>query len=91
MKTINGYSLEQNYPNPFNPSTTIAFTLTERSFVTLKVYDSLGREVSEIISGELSAGRYSRRWNAEGAPSGTYFYRLEAGSYSETKKLLLLK
>lgn len=88
---VEGYSLFQNYPNPFNPSTTITFTLSERSFVTLKIYDALGRVVSKVISEEMLPGRYARQWNAEGVASGTYFYRLDAGSYSETKKLILLK
>jgi len=85
------YALEQNYPNPFNPSTTIRFTLPEKSFVTLKVFDSLGREVSMLVSEELLPGTYSRQWNAEGLPSGAYFCRLEAGSYTETKKLIIIR
>jgi hypothetical protein len=90
-ESIDGYALQQNYPNPSNPSTTINFTLPEKSFVTLKVYDSLGREVSNLVSGEMLPGTYSRNWNADKFSSGVYFYRLQAGKYVETKKLVLLK
>jgi photosystem II stability/assembly factor-like uncharacterized protein len=83
--------LEQNYPNPFNPVTNLSFSIPKRSFVSVKVYDLLGREVSTIISEEMSAGIYTKQWNAVGFPSGVYFYRLQAGSYIETKKLVLLK
>jgi len=85
------FSLCQNYPNPFNPATTISFTLPSRSFVSLKVSDGLGREVATIVSGEMSAGSYSKQWDASGLPSGVYFYRLQAGSFTETKKLILLR
>jgi len=92
-------SLGQNYPNPFNPATTITFTLPAKSFVTLKVFDSLGREVSTLLSEEMLPGTYSRQWNAEGLPSGAYFYRLvanaippgQAGSYIETRKLVIIR
>jgi len=85
------YALSQNYPNPFNPSTTIAFALPSRSFVTLKIYDMLGREVAVLASEELAAGNYTRQWYAASLSSGIYFYRLEAGSFIQTKKLILLK
>jgi hypothetical protein len=93
------FTLHQNYPNPFNPSTTITFTLPEKSYVTLNVYDALGREISNLCSGEMLPGTYTRQWNAEGMSSGTYFYRFvanailsgRAGSYSETKKLIVIK
>jgi photosystem II stability/assembly factor-like uncharacterized protein len=85
------YVLSQNYPNPFNPSTTISFTLPLRSFVSLKVFDLLGRGVAIIVSEEMLAGNYSRQWNATNMPSGVYFYRLQAGSFTETKKLVLLR
>jgi hypothetical protein len=85
------YQLNQNYPNPFNPSTIISFNLPTRTFVTLKIFDLLGREVATLISEELSAGNYSRQWNASKLPSGIYFYRLQAGSYAQSKKLVLLK
>ncbi len=85
------FVLCQNYPNPFNPSTTISFYLPSKSSVSLKVFDALGREMSTILSEELQAGHYARQWCADGLPSGVYFYRLQAGSYSETKRLVLLR
>ncbi len=85
------YTLYQNYPNPFNPSTTISFSIPEGSFVTLKIYDMLGREVAILISEELSSGTYSQQWNAVGLAGGIYFYSLQAGSFVETMKLVLLK
>jgi hypothetical protein len=85
------FTLEQNYPNPFNPSTTISFSLPTQFFVSLKVFDLIGREIITIVSEELSAGTYTRQWNATGIPSGVYFYHLQAGSFSETKKLILLR
>jgi acetyl esterase/lipase len=84
-------SISQNYPNPFNPSTTITFTLAVESFVTLKVFDSLGQEVSTVVSEEMLPGTYSRQWNAERLPSGAYFYRIQVGSYTETKKLIVIR
>jgi hypothetical protein len=85
------FSLLQNYPNPFNPTTTISFNLSSRSFVSLKVFDLSGREVATIVSEEISAGNYSRQWNATNMPSGIYFYQLHSGNYSGTKKLVLLR
>ena len=85
------FSLGQNYPNPFNPTTTIWFSLPSKSFASLQVFDALGREVSVLLSEDLSAGTYSRRWNAEGFASGVYFYRLQAGSFTQTKKLIFLR
>ena len=86
-----GFALFQNYPNPFNPTTTISFSLPLKSFVSLKIFDVLGQEVSVLISEGLSPGTCSMRWNAEGLASGIYLYKLQAGSFSETKKLILLK
>jgi hypothetical protein len=85
------FRLEQNYPNPFNPVTNISFCIPYRSNVSLKIYDLKGEEIIKIISEELSAGNYSVHWNAEGFPSGIYFYCLKAGNYTQTKKLVLLK
>jgi hypothetical protein len=85
------YFLSQNFPNPFNPTTSIEFNLPTKSFVSLKVFDILGREVATMVSGQLLAGNHVQQWNANGMPSGVYFYRLQAGSYTETKKLVLLK
>jgi hypothetical protein len=88
---ITEYSLSQNYPNPFNPSTSISFTLPSQSFATLKVFDIIGREVATIFSEELSAGSYTRQWNASALSSGVYFYRLTAGTFVQTRKLCLLR
>jgi hypothetical protein len=85
------FELSQNYPNPFNPTTMIAFSLPKRTFVTLKVYDAIGREVSNLVSEELGEGKYSVKWNGEGLASGVYYYRLQAGDFVTTKKLLLLQ
>jgi len=91
VNLLTHFSLSQNYPNPFNPTTMISFFLPIRSFTSLKVFDILGREVSTLVSGELMAGPHTQQWNAEHMSSGLYFYRLQAGSFSATKKLLLLK
>jgi len=91
VREIDKMHLLQNYPNPFNPSTTISFSLPRRSFVTLKIYDVIGREIATIVSEELSAGNYSRSWNASNMSNGVYFYRLQADQFSETKKLFLLR
>ena len=88
---IRGYELTQNYPNPFNPATTISFSVPAQSFVSLKIFDALGREISTLVSEQLFAGTYSRQWDAAGLPSGVYFYRLRAGLFIETKKLVLLR
>jgi hypothetical protein len=81
--------LDQNYPNPFNPATTISFRIPTQTFVSLKVFDALGREVSILLEKELPAGSYVKQWDAEELPSGNYFYRLQAGSFTETRKLIL--
>jgi len=90
-KSPKTFVLQQNYPNPFNPSTNISFSLASKAFVSLKVFDVLGREVSSLLFEELSAGSYSKKWNAEDLISGVYFYRLQVGIYTETKKLVLLR
>jgi hypothetical protein len=84
------YALGQNYPNPFNPSTTISYELPIESHVTLRVFDLLGKEVATLVNGVQEPGHKSVQWNAGGVASGVYLYRLQAGSYSSTKKLLLL-
>ncbi|MCB0724039.1 MAG: T9SS type A sorting domain-containing protein [Ignavibacteriae bacterium] len=86
-----GYKLSQNYPNPFNPSTNIAFDITKPDFVKLAVYNSLGQKVAELVNKELSAGSYEVTWNAGDIAGGVYFYRLETGSFSETKKMVVVK
>jgi 5'-nucleotidase / UDP-sugar diphosphatase len=85
------YELCQNYPNPFNPTTNFEFQIVERGLVSLKVYDILGNEVATIINRELPAGNYKYQWNASGLASGVYIYRLQAGSFIDTKKLILMK
>jgi glucuronoarabinoxylan endo-1,4-beta-xylanase len=88
---LKSFKLYQNYPNPFNPCTNISFTLPQKTFVSLKIFDHLGREVALLVSGELSAGNYSQQWNAGNISSGVYFYRLSTiAGFVETKKLLLL-
>lgn len=86
-----GYFLSQNYPNPFNPSTTIKFSIPISHFVTLKVYDILGRELVTLVNEEKQPGIYEVKFNGGNFSSGVYFYRLQSGSYSETKKLILMK
>jgi hypothetical protein len=85
------FSLAQNYPNPFNPRTTIKFSIPDLTYVTLKIYNSLGQEVAQLISQDMNAGVYTTEWNAAGFTSGVYFYRLSAGKFSETQKLILMK
>ena len=85
------FVLAQNYPNPFNPSTTIRFSIPERAYVSLIIYDLLGNEVETLVSAPLSPGVYAVRWNAASFANGTYFYRLQAGDLVQTKKLILLK
>jgi photosystem II stability/assembly factor-like uncharacterized protein len=85
------YFLSQNYPNPFNPSTTIKYSLAEAGRVTLSIYDLLGREVINLIDEEKPAGEYETTWNASSYPSGVYFMRMQAGEFSETRKVVLMK
>jgi len=88
---ITSYSLEQNYPNPFNPSTTISYSIPEESLVSLKIYDVMGREVVELVSGRQTAGSYKVEFDASSLASGTYFYKLTAGDFISVKKMVLLK
>ncbi len=85
------FALYQNYPNPFNPTTVIDYSVPKNSFVTLKVYSVLGQEVTTLFSGMRIPGQYQATFHASRFASGVYFYRLQAGSYSVTKKMLLLK
>jgi hypothetical protein len=85
------FFLRQNYPNPFNPSTTIEYQIPRNAFVVLKVFDVLGREVKALVNQRQIAGKHLVPFDASGLPSGVYFYRLDAGTYHDTKKLLLLK
>ena len=86
-----GFELHQNYPNPFNPSTTIRFNLPKSSFVTLKIFDTLGKEIATLINEKKSSGEYTIEWNGKKLPSGTYMYQLRAGEFAETRKLILQK
>jgi photosystem II stability/assembly factor-like uncharacterized protein len=88
---VNNFSLKQNYPNPFNPVTTIKYELAKKSFVTLTIFDVLGTEIKILVNEEKPAGTYEINWYAEQLPSGIYFYRLQAGSFVETKKMILLR
>jgi hypothetical protein len=89
--SLNEYHLHQNYPNPFNPSTKISFTIAQTDYVSLKVYDVLGNEVTTLINEEKPAGEYEVEFDGERLTSGIYFYQLKSGSYVQTKKMLLLK
>ena len=85
------FRLYNNYPNPFNPSTTIRYSIPEASFTTLKIYNSLGKEVAALVNETKSAGTYEVEFNASYLPGGIYFYTIQAGSFKETKKMILLK
>ncbi|MBI5021422.1 MAG: T9SS type A sorting domain-containing protein [Ignavibacteriales bacterium] len=85
------FSLEQNYPNPFNPVTNCQFTIGNCQLTILKIYDALGREVETLVNEMLNPGTYNVKWDASNLPSGVYYYRIHAGKYSETKKLILMK
>ena len=85
------FQLLQNYPNPFNPATNIELRIANREFVTLKIFDMLGREVASLVNEQREAGTYTVRWDASGVPSGFYFYRLTVGDVAETKSMIVLR
>ncbi|MBN1995916.1 T9SS type A sorting domain-containing protein [candidate division KSB1 bacterium] len=85
------YSLDQNFPNPFNPSTEITFSLQQPEYTKLTVFDALGREVETLVDGKLGAGSYKSTFDARNLPGGVYFYQLQAGNFSEMKKMVLVK
>jgi len=85
------YALKQNYPNPFNPSSTIEFQIAKETQVSLKVYNMLGQEVATLVNEKLAAGHYTSRFDGNRLASGVYFYRLAAGSFTQTRQMLLLK
>ena len=85
------YMLEQNYPNPFNPETSIRFNVPKESFVTVKVYNTLGEVVATLVNEEKSAGVYSVSFKANNLTSGIYFYTIKANDFSSTKKMILMK
>jgi pectate lyase len=88
---ISDFALLQSYPNPFNPDTRIGFRLPRQHVVTLKVYDLLGREVVTLVNASLPPGSYEKTFTSDGLPGGVYFYRLEAGSFSQTQKMILIR
>jgi hypothetical protein len=83
--------LEQNYPNPFNPATTIRYSVPAASFVSIRIFDILGREVETLLSERREKGSYAVEWDATEHPSGVYFCVIEAGTFREAKKLIMLK
>jgi len=91
LSTIEGFNLEQNYPNPFNPGTKIKYSVPQTSQVQIKVYDVLGNVIETLVYEEKTLGTYELNWSAPNLPSGVYFYQLQAGSYVETKKMVLMK
>ena len=89
--TVKDFHLYQNYPNPFNPSTEIKFSIPHYSFVTLKVYNTIGEEIATLINSELDTGTYNVSFEANNLSSGIYFYRMQTETFSETKKMILLR
>lgn len=85
------YTLNQNYPNPFNPVTTISFSLKNPELVSLKIYDVLGKEASVLLNERLTEGNYNISFDGKSLSSGIYFYKIVAGSFTDTKKMQLLK
>lgn len=88
---VSTFKLEQNYPNPFNPLTVIRYQLNEKSYVTLKIYNVIGKEVATIVDGIQDAGYKMQEWDATDVPSGVHYYKLTAGDFSQTRKLVLLR
>jgi hypothetical protein len=85
------FALEQNYPNPFNPSTNIKFELPKQEFVTIKIFDVMGREVASLVNETKEAGYHSIVFNGADLSSGLYIYKIEAGDFTDTKKMILIK
>lgn len=85
------FSLEQNYPNPFNPTTTIGYSIPSNNFVTIKLYDILGNEVITLVNEQKQAGKYEMLYNASNLASGVYYYQINAGDFTQTRKLMLMK
>jgi hypothetical protein len=85
------FVLEQNYPNPFNPTTVFRYQIPFAAKVDLKIFDLMGKEVAAVVSAEQEAGTHMASWDASAVVSGTYFYRLRAGSFEETKKLMVVR
>ncbi len=91
IQLFTNYDLRSNYPNPFNPSTTISFTLPKSAFVTLTIYNVLGQLISTLVNERRSPGTYNVQFDASTIPSGVYYYRLSAGEYVQTRKMLVLR
>ena len=91
LQSPSNYLFSQNYPNPFNPTTAISYELPEANYVSIKVYNLIGKEVAVLVDEQKQAGKYKLQFDGSGIPSGVYFYRIQAGSYSETKRMILLK
>jgi hypothetical protein len=87
----NNFALYQNFPNPFNPTTIINYSIPKSSFVTIKIYDALGREVNTLVDEEKSVGNYSVKFEGSNLSSGIYFYQIKSANYIETKKMILLR
>ena len=85
------FNLSQNYPNPFNPTTNIKYSIANRKFVELKIYNVLGQEIQTLVNEEKPSGNYQIEFNAANLPSGVYFYRIQAGSFNQVRKMLLIK
>jgi hypothetical protein len=85
------YILSNNYPNPFNPATKIKYSIPHSSLVQIRIFDVLGKELETLVNEEKPAGTYELTWNAAALPSGVYFYRIKAGSFIQTRKMILLK
>ena len=90
-KIPTSFTLNQNYPNPFNPNTIISYSVPKKEFVTLKVYDILGKEITTLVNEERGIGNYIAEFNASNLSSGVYFYKIQAGSFNQIKKMLLIK
>ena len=91
MQSCHRFELNQNYPNPFNPTTNIRFNIPRNEMVKLTVYDILGREVSVLVNEFKNAGSYQVDFNASAFTSGIYFYKIEAGNFTDIKKMILVK
>jgi photosystem II stability/assembly factor-like uncharacterized protein len=91
IATPESFRLRQNYPNPFNPQTTISFSIPRSTYTTLTIFNTLAQEIVTLVSDNLNPGTYSAEWNASNAASGVYYYRLQAGEFTQTKKLILMK
>ena len=91
IEPVQSFELFQNYPNPFNPTTKIRYNVPERSFVTIKIYDVLGKKIAALVNEEKQNGNYEIEFNGNGLASGIYYYKITAGNFSQTKKMILLK